>query len=74
MYIANFEGRGNALNTLETEGQMVQRVMSELMGLKDILVLNDGQWSVSSMWKVWTASFIGFNLECCSLHVFTQAA
>lgn len=35
------QGRGEALNTLETEGQMVQRVMPELMGLKNILVLND---------------------------------
>src|SRR5258708_20915793 len=35
------QGRGEALNTLETEGQMVQRVMPGLMGLKNILVLND---------------------------------
>ena len=35
------QGRGEELNTLETEGQMVQRVMPGLMGLKDILVLND---------------------------------
>ncbi|MDD2601060.1 MAG: DEAD/DEAH box helicase family protein, partial [Kiritimatiellae bacterium] len=33
--------RGEALNTLESEGQMLQRVMPELMGLKSILVLND---------------------------------
>ena len=33
--------RGEKLNTLETEGQMLQRVMPELMGLKNILVLND---------------------------------
>lgn len=33
--------RGQALNTLESEGQMLQRVMPELMGLKNILVLND---------------------------------
>src|ERR1700738_42342 len=32
---------GDDLNTLETEGQMIQRVMSELMGLKNILVIND---------------------------------
>ena len=35
------QGRGQALNTLETEGQMLQRVMPDLMGLKNILVLND---------------------------------
>ena len=36
------QGRqGDALNTLETEGQMIQRVMPELMGLKNILVIND---------------------------------
>ena len=32
---------GAALNTLETEGQMLQRVMPELMGLKNVMVLND---------------------------------
>ena len=35
------QGRGEELNTLETEGQMLQRVMPELMGMKNILVLND---------------------------------
>jgi type III restriction enzyme len=35
------QGRGDPLDTLETEGQMVQRVMPDLMGLKKILVLND---------------------------------
>ncbi len=36
------QGRtGDELQTLETEGQMLQRVMPELMGLKSILVLND---------------------------------
>ncbi len=35
------QGRGAALDTLESEGQMIQRVMPELMGLKQILVLND---------------------------------
>src|SRR5450432_2944501 len=35
------QGRGESLNTLETEGQMLQRVMPDLMGLKNILVLND---------------------------------
>ncbi len=34
-------GRGEELNTLETEGQMLQRVMPDLMGMKNILVLND---------------------------------
>ncbi len=29
------------LNTLETEGEMMRRVMSELMGMKNIMVLND---------------------------------
>ena len=33
--------RGEALNTLETEGQMLQRVMPDLMGMKNILVIND---------------------------------
>lgn len=35
------QGRGEELKTLETEGQMLQRVMPELMGMKNILVLND---------------------------------
>lgn len=36
------QGRGGeALNTLESEGQMLQRVMPELMGMKNILVIND---------------------------------
>ncbi len=35
------QGRGEALETLETEGQMLQRVMPELMGLKHVMVLND---------------------------------
>lgn len=35
------QGRGQALNTLETEGQMLQRVMPDLMGMKNIVVLND---------------------------------
>ena len=36
------QGRGgDELDTLETEGQMLQRVMPELMGLKNILVIND---------------------------------
>ena len=35
------QGRGESIATVETEGQMLQRVMPELMGLKNILVLND---------------------------------
>ena len=35
------QGRGEELNTLETEGQMLQRVMPELMGIKNILSIND---------------------------------
>ena len=35
------QGRGEALNTLETEGQMLQRVMPSLMGIKNVLVIND---------------------------------
>ncbi len=38
---ALLQGRGAALDTQETEGQMIQRVMPELMGLKNILALND---------------------------------
>jgi len=33
--------RGEKLQTLETEGQMLQRVMPDLMGMKSIAVLND---------------------------------
>jgi type III restriction enzyme len=32
---------GDELTTTETEGQMLQRVMPGLMGLKDVMVLND---------------------------------
>jgi type III restriction enzyme len=36
------QGRcGEELNTQETEGQMIQRVMPDLMGMKNILVMND---------------------------------
>ena len=35
------QGRGKELCTLETEGQMLQRVMPNLMGMKNILALND---------------------------------
>lgn len=39
---ALLKGRnGEELNTLETEGQMLQRVMPDLMGMKNIMVLND---------------------------------
>ena len=39
---ALLKGRtGEDLNTTETEGQMIQRVMPDLMGMKNILVLND---------------------------------
>ncbi len=39
---ALLQGRsGDPIITLETEGQMIQRVMPELMGSKNILVLND---------------------------------
>lgn len=39
---ALLKGRlGEELKTEETEGQMLQRVIPELMGMKDILVLND---------------------------------
>jgi type III restriction enzyme len=39
---ALLQGRvGEALDTLETEGQMLQRVMPDLMAFKNILVLND---------------------------------
>jgi type III restriction enzyme len=36
------QGRtGDELRTLESEGQMLQRVMPDLMGMKNILVIND---------------------------------
>jgi len=36
------QGRGGKeLDTLETKGQMLQRVMPDLMGMKNIVVLND---------------------------------
>jgi len=36
------QGRvGDKLNTLETEGQMLQRVMPDLMGMRNILAIND---------------------------------
>ena len=38
---ALLQGRGLPLDTRESEGQMLQRVMPELIGMKNILVLND---------------------------------
>jgi len=39
---ALLQGRGGAeLETRETEGQMLQRVMPDLMGMKNVLVIND---------------------------------
>ncbi|MCB1325549.1 MAG: DEAD/DEAH box helicase family protein [Leptospiraceae bacterium] len=35
------QGDGPALNTIESEGEMLRRALPELMGLKNILVLND---------------------------------
>lgn len=35
------QGRGDELSTTETIGQMIQRVMPDLMGMKRIAVLND---------------------------------
>ena len=38
---ALLQGRGPALNTIETEGKMLQRACGDLMGLKNIVVLSD---------------------------------
>ena len=38
---ALLKGHGSDLRTLETEGQMLQRVMPDLMGIKNILVMSD---------------------------------
>jgi type III restriction enzyme len=35
------QGRGEDISTIETEGQMIQRVIPELMGMKNVLVIND---------------------------------
>lgn len=35
------QGRGDKLQTLETEGQMLNRVLKPLMGMKHIMVIND---------------------------------
>ncbi len=38
---ALLQGRGPEFRSLETIGQMLQRVMPELMGMKNVMVLND---------------------------------
>ena len=38
---ALLQGRGPELRSAETEGQMLQRVMPELMSMKNIMVMND---------------------------------
>ncbi len=38
---ALLQGRSGSLDTLQTEGQMLQNAMSSLMGMKNILVMND---------------------------------
>jgi len=38
---ALLEGRDGALQTIETEGEMLRRVMSDLMGLRNVVVIND---------------------------------
>lgn len=38
---ALLQGRGEEIKTLETEGQMLQRVMPELMGMKNVMAIND---------------------------------
>jgi type III restriction enzyme len=38
------QGRGPELQTLETEGQMLQRVLPDLMGMKNVMVLNDREF------------------------------
>ena len=38
---ALLQGRGESISTVESEGQMLQRVIPELMGMKGIMVLND---------------------------------
>lgn len=38
---ALLQGRGKPIATTETAGQMLQRVMPELMGIKNVMVLND---------------------------------
>ena len=38
---ALLQGRGPELRSVETEGKMLQRVMPELMGMRNVLALND---------------------------------
>ena len=38
---ALLQGRGLAIESIETEGQMMQRVMPELMGMRSIMAFND---------------------------------
>ena len=38
---ALLQGRGPEIRTTETEGQMLQRVMPELMGMKRVMIFND---------------------------------
>jgi type III restriction enzyme len=38
---ALLQGSGTPLNTLETEGEMLRRAVGDLMGMKNIVVLND---------------------------------
>ncbi len=38
---ALLQGRGPELRSIETEGQMLQRVMPELMSMKNVMVMND---------------------------------
>ncbi|MDR0877930.1 MAG: DEAD/DEAH box helicase family protein [Treponema sp.] len=35
------QGAGESINTTETEGQMIHRVMPELMNIKNVIVIND---------------------------------
>ena len=49
---ALLQGRGaDELQTQETEGQMIQRVMPDLMGLKNILVISDHLTSNQDGWR-----------------------
>ena len=46
------QGRGGAaLDTLETEGQMLQRVLPDLMGLKQVLAINDEAHHFRNLWE-----------------------
>jgi len=38
---ALLQGRGPELSTIETEGEMLRRAVGDMMGLKNIVVLND---------------------------------